>query len=87
MAANETVNRAGITFAFRVSDEIGTAPEDAVRAWFALRSLYRLPELFDTVEGSGLSAAAHVAAVLEIPEASSTGGRAGCSATPRARSP
>ena len=66
LAANETVNRAGITFAFRLSDEIGAAPEDAVRAWFALRNLYRLPELFDAIEGAELPAAAHVAAVLEI---------------------
>ena len=75
IAANETVNRAGITFAFRVSDEIGAAPEDAVRAWFALRRLYRLPELFDAVEGAGLPAAAHVAAVLEIRRLTDRGAR------------
>ena len=75
VAANETVNRAGITFAFRVSDEVGATPEDAVRAWFALRGLYRLPELFDAVEGSGLPAAAHVAAVLEIRKLMDRGGR------------
>ena len=75
IAANETVNRAGITFAFRVSDEIGAAPEDAVRAWFALRRLYRLPELFDAVEGAGLPAAAHVAAVLEIRKLTDRGAR------------
>ena len=66
LAANETVNRAGITFAFRLSDEIGAAPEDAVRAWFALRNLYRLSGLFDAIEGAALPAAAHVAAVLEV---------------------
>ena len=65
-AANETVNRAGITFAFRLSDEIGAAPEDAVRACFALRSLYRLPELFDAIERSALGAAAYAAAMLEV---------------------
>ncbi|MCY4452199.1 MAG: NAD-glutamate dehydrogenase [Immundisolibacterales bacterium] len=75
LAANETVNRAGITFAFRVSDEIGAAPEDAVRAWFALRGLYRLPELFEAVEGAGLAAAAHVAAVLEIRKLMDRGAR------------
>ena len=66
LAANETVNRAGITFAFRLADELGAVPEDAVRAWFALRNLYRLPGLFDAIEGAELPAAAHVAAVLEI---------------------
>ena len=66
VAANETVNRAGITFAFRIGDEIGAAPEDAVRAWFALRDLFGLPELFAAIEGSGLAASAHVAAVLEV---------------------
>ena len=75
VAANETVNRAGISFAFRVEDEIGAAPEDAVRAYFALRNLYRLPELFDVVEGSGLSAAAHVAAVLEMRKLMDRGAR------------
>ena len=75
LAANETVNRAGITFAFRLSDEIGAAPEDAVRAWFALRNLYRLPELFDAIEGAELPAAAHVAAVLEIRKVVDRGAR------------
>ena len=75
VAANETVNRAGITFAFRISDEIGAAPEDAVRAWFALRNLYRLPELFDAVEGAELPAAAHVAAVLEVRKLMDRGAR------------
>ena len=75
IAANETVNRAGITFAFRVLDEIGAAPEDAVRAWFALRRLYRLPELFDDIEGAALPAAAHVAAVLEIRKLTDRGAR------------
>ena len=75
IAANETVNRAGITFAFRISDEIGAEPEDAVRAWFALRSLYRLPELFDAIEGAALPAAAHAAAVLEIRKLTDRGAR------------
>ena len=75
VAANETVNRAGITFAFRVADEIGAAPEDAVRAYFALRNLYRLPALFDDVERSGMPAAAHVAAVLEIRKLMDRGAR------------
>ena len=75
VAANETVNRAGITFAFRISDEIGAAPEDAVRACFALRNLYRLPELFDAVERSDLSATAHVAAVLEMRKLMDRGAR------------
>ena len=75
VAANETVNRAGITFAFRIADEIGAAPEDAVRAWFVLRNLYRLPELFDAIERSDLSAAAHVAAVLEIRKLTDRGAR------------
>ena len=75
VAANETVNRAGITFAFRISDEIGATPEDAVRAYFALRNLYRLPELFDAVERADLSAAAHVAAVLEMRKLMDRGAR------------
>ena len=66
VAANETVNRAGITFAFRISDEIGAAPEDVVRAYFALRNLYGLPELFDDIEAADLPAGAHAAAVLEL---------------------
>ena len=75
VAANETVNRAGITFAFRISDEIGATPEDAVRAYFALRNLYRLPEVFDAIEGAGLPAAAHVAAVLELRKLMDRGAR------------
>ena len=75
VAANETVNRAGITFAFRLSDEIGAAPEDAVRACFALRTLYRLPELFGAIERSVLSAAAGAAATLEVRKLMDRGAR------------
>ncbi len=66
VAANETVNRCGISFAFQIVDEIGAAPEDVVRACFAVRNLYGLPQLFDTVERADLPAGAHAAAVLEV---------------------
>ena len=75
LAANETVNRAGITFAFRITDEIGGAPEDAVRAYFALRGLYRLPDLFAAIEGAELPVAAHVAAMLELRKLTDRGAR------------
>ena len=75
IAANETVNRAGITFVFRVMDEIGATAADAVRVYFALRSIYRLPELFEALETSDLPAAAHVAAVLEMRKLMDRGAR------------
>ena len=75
VAANETVNRAGITFAYRVADEIGATSEDAVRAYFALRNLYGLPQLFGAIEGAEIPAAAHVAAVLEMRKLMDRGAR------------
>lgn len=66
MATNEMVNRCGISFAFRIGEEIGATPEDVVRAYFALREIYRLPEWFELIESSGLGAEAHVAAALEM---------------------
>ena len=44
-AANAFVNRAGLTFAFRLSDETGKPPVEVVRAYLAAESLVRAADV------------------------------------------
>ncbi|NIV77021.1 MAG: hypothetical protein GWN37_19960, partial [Gammaproteobacteria bacterium] len=48
--ANEIVNRAGITFIFRLREETGAAPADISRAYMIARQVFDMPELWAEVE-------------------------------------
>jgi glutamate dehydrogenase len=48
--ANELVNRAGTTFAFRLGDETGAGAPDIARAYTVAHEVFRLRELTDEVE-------------------------------------
>jgi glutamate dehydrogenase len=48
--ANELVNRAGTTFAFRLGDETGAATADVARAYAAVRDVFGLTELWAETE-------------------------------------
>jgi glutamate dehydrogenase len=43
---NETVDAAGMTFAFRMEDELGASPDDSVRAFAVATAVFDLPELW-----------------------------------------
>jgi glutamate dehydrogenase len=46
LLVNETVDAAGMTFAFRNEDELGASPDDSVRAFAVATAVYDLPELW-----------------------------------------
>ena len=50
VVANAMVNRAGITFAFRLSEETGGNAEDVARAYTIAREIYHMDTLWETIE-------------------------------------
>jgi glutamate dehydrogenase len=47
---NDMVNYAGITFAYRISEETGATPADIVRAWATARDVYDVPDVVEAIE-------------------------------------
>ncbi len=58
--ANEMVNRAGMTFIFRLSEETGADPADIARAYMIARQVFDLPTVWAEVEALDNIAAANV---------------------------
>ena len=46
LLVNETVDAAGMTYAFRMEDELGASPDDSVRAFAVATAVFDLPELW-----------------------------------------
>ncbi|GAB3448249.1 NAD-glutamate dehydrogenase [Streptomonospora sediminis] len=47
---NDMVNRGGTTFAFRIGEELGAAPDDIARAYLVVREVFGLRELWREIE-------------------------------------
>ncbi|HEX5813556.1 MAG TPA: NAD-glutamate dehydrogenase domain-containing protein, partial [Pseudonocardia sp.] len=47
LLVNETVDAAGMTYAFRMEDEVGASPDDSVRAFSVVTAVFDLPELWE----------------------------------------
>jgi glutamate dehydrogenase len=58
--ANEMVNRAGITFIFRLGEETGADPADISRAYMIARQVFDMPAVWAEVEALDNIAAAEV---------------------------
>jgi glutamate dehydrogenase len=52
MTANEVVNRAGISFAFRLGEEIAASPTDAIRAYTVTSTVFDLPALLTDIDAA-----------------------------------
>ncbi len=50
MTVNEVVNGAGISFAFRLGEEMAATPEDAIRAYLISTRVFDLPELWADIQ-------------------------------------
>jgi glutamate dehydrogenase len=48
--ANEIINRAGLTFIFRLREETGAAPADISRAYMIARQVFDLPDVWAEIE-------------------------------------
>ncbi len=66
MAVNDLVNGAGITFAFRLAEEMAAGPADALRAFAITTAVFDLPALWNEIadRGDEMSAAAQNLLVL-----------------------
>ncbi len=64
MAVNHLVNGAGITFAFRLGEEMAAGPTDALRVYEVATAVYGLPELWTEIAGRSMPATAQNQIVL-----------------------
>jgi glutamate dehydrogenase len=58
--ANEIVNRAGITFIFRLREETGAGPADIARAYMIARQVFDMPAVWAEIESLDNVAAAQI---------------------------
>ena len=67
VVANGMVNRAGITFAFRLSEETGGNAEDVARAYTIAQKIYDMESLWEAIESldNQVSAAEQTSMLLE----------------------
>ncbi|MDN5857915.1 MAG: NAD-glutamate dehydrogenase, partial [Pseudonocardia sp.] len=65
LLVNEMVDGAGITYAFRLGDELAATPADAVRAYAVTTAVYDLPALWATVREPHIPTAVSDTVVLE----------------------
>lgn len=61
MTVNEVVNGAGISYAYRLSEEMSAAATDAVRAYAIITRVYDLPALWREIENLGSTISSDVA--------------------------
>jgi glutamate dehydrogenase len=52
MTVNKVVNEAGITYAFRLGEEIAASATDAIRAYTVVSTVFRLPELVGDINAA-----------------------------------
>jgi glutamate dehydrogenase len=67
VAVNDMVDRAGITFAFRLNEETGAAVPDITEAWLVVREVFDMRTFWDqleTMEGE-VGTSAYILALLE----------------------
>ncbi|WP_418002927.1 NAD-glutamate dehydrogenase [Mycobacterium sp. PDNC021] len=55
MLVNDLVDTAGITYAYRVSEDVGVGPVDAVRSYVAVDKIFRVGEVWRNIRAAGLA--------------------------------
>ncbi|WP_343600438.1 NAD-glutamate dehydrogenase [Mycobacterium sp.] len=53
MLVNDLVDSAGITYAFRITEDVGVKPVDAVRTWVASEAIFGVGELWHRIRAAG----------------------------------
>ena len=64
LLVNETVDAAGMTYAFRMEDELGASPDDSVRAFSVVTAVFDLPELWERLSSPQIPTAVSDRVVL-----------------------
>jgi glutamate dehydrogenase len=57
MLANDLVDASGISYVYRVMEDVGVGPIDAVRAYVATDAIFRIEEVWRRIRAAGLSVA------------------------------
>jgi glutamate dehydrogenase len=65
LLVNEMVDAAGMTFAFRMEDELGVSPDDSVRAFTVATAVFDLPTLWSRLQSPEIPTAVSDRVVLE----------------------
>ncbi|BBG00581.1 MULTISPECIES: NAD-glutamate dehydrogenase [Pseudonocardia] len=63
---NQMVDSAGISYAFRLGDELAAGPDDAMRAWAVTTRVFALPELWEMVRTADVPVSVADSVVLEF---------------------
>jgi len=58
MAVNDLVDTAGITYAYRITEDVGVGPVDAVRSYVAVDKIFRVGELWRQIRAAGAAGVA-----------------------------
>ena len=57
MLVNDLVDTSGITYAYRISEDVGVGPADAVRSYVATDAIFQVGELWRQIRASGTNGA------------------------------
>ncbi len=66
VVTNELVNRLGPTFAFRMHHELGATPADVAAAFVAVRSIFNLPSIWESIETLDNKVSAEIQTQMQI---------------------
>ncbi|HET7667573.1 MAG TPA: NAD-glutamate dehydrogenase [Mycobacterium sp.] len=53
MLVNDLIDTSGISYAYRVSEDVGVGPVDAVRSYVAANAIFRINELWRSIRAAG----------------------------------
>jgi glutamate dehydrogenase len=66
MLVNDLVDTSGITYAYRVSEDVGTGPVDAVRTYVATNAIFRVGEVWRQIRAADVSVAVSDRMTLDL---------------------
>jgi glutamate dehydrogenase len=66
MLVNDLVDTSGITYAYRVSEDVGVGPVDAVRSYVATNAIFRVGEVWRQIRAADVSVAVSDRLTLDL---------------------
>src|SRR5215218_8982857 len=66
MLVNDLVDTAGITYAYRISEDVGVRPVDAVRSYVATNAIFRVGEVWRQIRAADVSVAVSDRMTLDL---------------------
>lgn len=66
MLVNDLVDTSGITYAYRITDDVGVGPVDAVRSYVATDAIFRIGEVWRQIRAAGVPVAVSDRMTLDL---------------------